>query len=324
MQVVSVNISSKKGTVKHPVREAVIDRHGVVGDAHAGPWHRQVSLLSVEIISEFEKEIGRKIAVGEFAENITVSGIDLRKVAPLDRFLIGDIELEVTQIGKACHGAACAIFKEVGKCAMPEEGIFCRVLKGGRISAGMPAKHVERKLLILLITMSDRASRGEYEDRSGPRMRQLLEQFFSSRRWHPRIDAEIQEDSADLLENRLKRAKQEGIDAVFTTGGTGVGPRDITPDVVAALADRQIPGIMEHIRSKYAGTNANALLSRGIVGIIGNMLVYTLPGSVRAVDEYLGEIFKTLEHVILMIHSIDSHSHAPSSRSARDTARLPG
>lgn len=311
MQVVSVNISSEKGTIKHPVREVVIDRHGVVGDAHAGPWHRQVSLLSVEIISEFEKEIGRKLAAGEFAENITVCGIDLGKVAPLDRFLIGDVELEVTQIGKACHGDACAIFKEVGKCVMPKEGIFCRVLKGGRISAGMPAKYVERELRILLITMSDRVSRGEYEDRSGPRVRQLLEKFFADKRWHLRIDSEIQEDSADLLENRLKRAQKEGVDVVFTTGGTGVGPRDITPDVVAALSDRQIPGIMEHIRIKYGATHPNALLSRGIAGIMGNMLVYTLPGSVRAVEEYLGEIFETLEHVILTIHAIDSHSPPP-------------
>ena len=125
-RIISVNISEEKGTIKKPVPEILIDKNGVVSDAHAGSWHRQVSLLSQDDIDCFSKEIGREIAPGEFAENITISGIDLNRVAVLDRFRISDVELEVTQIGKECHGDSCAIFQQVGKCVMPKKGLFCR------------------------------------------------------------------------------------------------------------------------------------------------------------------------------------------------------
>ena len=101
MRVVSVNISEAKGTVKHPVSEIRIDARGVAGDAHAGAWHRQVCLLSRELIEEFAAEIGRPIEPGEFAENITVEDVDLRTVCILDRCTAGELELEVTQIGRA-------------------------------------------------------------------------------------------------------------------------------------------------------------------------------------------------------------------------------
>lgn len=135
--VVSINISKEKGTPKVPVSYGSLDLTGIVGDAHAGPWHRQVSLLSRESIVEFQKELGREINPGEFAENITVSGINLKQLVLGDTLRIGDAELEVTQIGKRCYGDGCSIFSQVGKCVMPKEGIFCRVLRGGPISSGM-------------------------------------------------------------------------------------------------------------------------------------------------------------------------------------------
>ena len=94
---------------------------------------------------------------------------------------------------------------------------------------------------------------------------------------------------------------------MFTTGGTGVGPRDVTPDVVAALADKTIPGIMDAIRIKYGAAKPNALLSRSVAAVIRSTLVYTLPGSVRAVEEYMDEILKTLEHLIFTLHGLDLH-----------------
>jgi molybdenum cofactor synthesis domain-containing protein len=94
---------------------------------------------------------------------------------------------------------------------------------------------------------------------------------------------------------------------VITTGGTGVGPRDITPEVVKELLDKEIPGIMEMIRMKYGAEKPNALLSRGVAGLMGNAFVYTLPGSVKAVNEYMSEITKTLKHLYLMRMGIDSH-----------------
>lgn len=136
MKVISVNISLEKGTIKKPVPEIIIDELGVRGDAHAGDWHRQVSLLAKESLENWGELAGRKVAWGEFAENITTEGIVLYKTHPGDRLIIGNVELEVTQIGKKCHGTGCAIFKEVGNCVMPKEGIFAKVNAGGTVKAG--------------------------------------------------------------------------------------------------------------------------------------------------------------------------------------------
>lgn len=307
MQVVSVNISEKKGTVKHAVSEAVVDERGIVGDAHAGTDNRLVSLLTQESIKHFATEIGRELAPGEFAENLTVRNLDQAVVALLDRLRIGDVVLEVTQIGKKCHGDSCAIYREVGRCVMPKEGLFCRVISGGIIKAGQLMNHLPRLLRFKIITVSDRASRGVYEDRSGPRIKELIEVFMRDRRWHIDIDGIVIPDDPDMLCRELRTACTASYDVVITTGGTGIGPRDITPDVVAAECSKLIPGIMEHIRTKYGSRNPSALLSRGVAGLLGRGQVYTLPGSRRAVEEYMEEILKSLEHTVLMIHGVDAH-----------------
>lgn len=134
--VVSVNISEEKGVIKKPVDKIVLNEKGVENDAHAGDWHRQVSLLAKESIDKFEEVLGRKLEFGEFAENITTEGITLYTMKPGDLLKIADVELEVTQIGKKCHGEGCAIFSQVGKCVMPKEGIFAKVLKTGTIKPG--------------------------------------------------------------------------------------------------------------------------------------------------------------------------------------------
>ena len=131
LKILSVNLSETTGTIKHPVDKIVLTKLGVEYDAHAGAWNRQVSLLGTESIRKFEKETGKKVSPGEFAENITTEGLDLWKMNPLDRLTCGEAVLEITQIGKDCHGTSCAIFKEVGNCVMPEEGIFCRVIHLG-------------------------------------------------------------------------------------------------------------------------------------------------------------------------------------------------
>lgn len=305
--VVSVNVSEKKGTVKHPVSEITIDDRGIVGDAHAGMPNRFVSLLSQESIERFAGEMGRVLSPGEFAENLTTRNLDDSEVSLLDRFRIGDVELEVTQIGKECHGAGCAIFREVGRCVMPKQGIFCRVESGGVIRPGDTIDHLRRRLRFKIITVSDRASRGEYEDRSGPRVNQLIEDFIQAKRWSGQCDTTIIPDDPQMLRDELRNAQNAAYDVIVTTGGTGVGPRDITPDVVSAECDKLIPGIMEHIRMKYGSEKPAALLSRSVAGVLGTTLVFSLPGSVKAVEEYMSEIVKSLEHLILMIHAVDAH-----------------
>jgi MOSC domain-containing protein YiiM len=132
-RVLSINVSSKTGVRKHPVGRAVMrTEHGVEGDAHAGEWHRQVSLLANEKI-ETMRGRGIEIGYGDFAENLTTEGVYLISFPVETRITIGDSVLEVTQIGKQCHHG-CAIYRAVGDCVMPREGIFARVVRGGEIN----------------------------------------------------------------------------------------------------------------------------------------------------------------------------------------------
>lgn len=134
-KIMAVNVSEKKGTQKVNVHSArVIEDFGLENDAHAGKWHRQVSLLSYEKIEAF-KEKGAPVEDGAFGENLIVSGIDLKELPVGTKLRCGEIVLEVTQIGKQCH-SGCEIYKIMGDCIMPREGIFTRVLHGGVVSEG--------------------------------------------------------------------------------------------------------------------------------------------------------------------------------------------
>lgn len=134
-KIVSVNISRTKGVRKTPIEEGQLDpKHGLVGDAHAGDWHRQLSLLALESIESMRAN-GLDVNPGDFAENITTQGMTLHTLPVGTKLTIGDIETEVTQIGKECH-AGCAIRKLAGDCVMPREGIFVRVLNPGVVRPG--------------------------------------------------------------------------------------------------------------------------------------------------------------------------------------------
>jgi molybdopterin adenylyltransferase len=307
LTVVSVNISEKKGTVKKPVQAIELDHMGIRGDAHAGGWHRQVSLLGMESIQRFTAQSGRKTAHGEFAENITTSGVELVNTRPLDRLVSGKVELEITQIGKKCHGSSCAIFKEVGDCVMPKEGVFARVISGGRISAGDVMEYYPRIFRFMIVTLSDRASSGEYEDKSGPAVAGMIRNNFEPAGRGVLIENIIIPDDEVRLREILDKGISDNVDFIITTGGTGIGKRDITPDVVKPLLDKEIPGIMEMIRLKYGADKPNALISRGVAGITDESFIFTLPGSVKAVNEYMSEILKTMEHLVYMLYGIDNH-----------------
>jgi len=136
-EIESVNISEKKGVQKHPVEEIeCVENYGIQGDAHAGEWHRQVSLLSGEAIDGMRAKAGDfQINHGDFAENIVTRGMDWTIAKPGAQIIIDHVILEVTQIGKECH-SGCAIANAVGECIMPKQGIFTKVIKGGKIHAG--------------------------------------------------------------------------------------------------------------------------------------------------------------------------------------------
>lgn len=307
MKILSVNISKEKGTIKTPVNEIIVNSTGIENDAHSGNWHRQVSLLAKESIDRFSEGSDRVYKFGEFAENITTEGIDLTTVSLLDRFKIGDAVLEVTQIGKECHGGECAIFQEIGKCVMPKEGIFCRVIDGGRIATGDTIEYTSHPLKIYVITLSDRASRGEYTDKSGPRIQKLLEDHFSVSNFSTEFSLNLIPDDKDALEAKLQHALDENCDLIFTTGGTGISSKDITPDVIKPMLHKEIPGIMEYIRTKYSDKIPTAMLSRSVAGTIDDTLIFTLPGSVKAVTEYIQEISRILNHALLSLKGIETH-----------------
>lgn len=302
IKILSVNLSNERG-IKHPVQKLELMSKGIKGDVHSNT-NRQVSIIDTDHINLFKTLTeSREIDFGEFAENITVSGIGESKIIPFDKFKIGEAELEVTQIGKPFHDK----FRELGNYVMPHVGIFCRVSKTGTIKAGDIMQYIPKTFKAFIITLSDRASKGEYKDRSGPVIQNILTNFFEKKDLLFEINAEIIPDDAEILKNLVTKAKDKKFDVIITTGGTGIGKRDITVETIQPMLDKEIPGIMEHIRIKYGSIKPNALLSRGVAGTIDESLVYTLPGSVKAVNEYMTEITKTLYHLVFMLHGIDIH-----------------
>lgn len=166
---------------------------------------------------------------------------------------------------------------------------------------------IEKTMKALVITLSDRASKGIYEDKSGPLVKEFLEAYFRENDLSYEIQTEIIPDMKSDLSKLIFKAVQNKVDYIFTTGGTGIGKKDITVDTVQPMLDKEIPGIMEHIRLKYGSAKPNALLSRGVAGVLEDSIIYTLPGSVKAVKEYMTEIVKTMHHLYFMLHGIDVH-----------------
>lgn len=155
----AICISEKKGVEKRPVESAyLIENHGIENDAHAGKWHRQVSLLSYDKVEDFNAR-GGNVQDGDFGENLLVKGIDFRSLPVGTIFYIGDAVLKMTQIGKECH-SHCAIFHRVGECIMPKQGVFAEVLKGGLIKPGdevvVEAPKIDRPFTSAIITLSDK------------------------------------------------------------------------------------------------------------------------------------------------------------------------
>ena len=296
-KVIAICISTEKGTAKTPVSEAVLMQDwGIEGDAHAGKWHRQVSLLSLEEVEKF-RERGADAAYGAFGENLLVEGFDLKTIPVGTQLMVGDALLCISQIGKACH-SHCAIYRQVGDCIMPREGIFAEVIRGGTIHPGdevtiLPADP-NRPFTAAVITLSDRAFEGNYEDKSGPLVKDLLE-----------TDGyEVKEilllpDGKEELAKELKRlSDQRQINVIFTTGGTGFSVRDLTPEATREVCDREVPGIPEALRSYSLTITKHAMLSRQTAGIRGRTLIINLPGSPKACKEELEYLLPSLKHGI--------------------------
>ncbi|MDR2444713.1 MAG: MOSC domain-containing protein [Spirochaetaceae bacterium] len=296
----AVCVSEKKGTQKHVVVEAeFVAEHGISGDAHAGPWHRQVSLLSFEKIEAFRARVkaaekGENGAVnidfGAFGENLVVDGFNFSGLPVGTLFQSGSVLLEMTQVGKECHDH-CHIYHTVGDCIMPREGVFARVLEGGILKAGADLS-IAKRYRVGIITSSDKGSRGEREDLSGAAIRE-----FVSARGYEVTSYALLSDDRPLLEAEMKRLADGGLaDLILTTGGTGFSPRDITPEATLAVAGRLVPGIAEAMRQASLAITPRAMLSRAVSVIRGSSLIINLPGSPKAVKESLAAVSGALRH----------------------------
>ena len=304
-KVLAICISEKKGTQKHKIEEAhLIPNWGIEGDAHAGKWHRQVSLLSLEKIEEF-REKGANVDFGAFGENLVVEGFDLRAIPVGTKIRVGSALLRLTQIGKECH-SHCAIYHQVGDCIMPREGVFAEVLEEGVIHPGDEVQllplEANRPFTAAVITLSDRAYLKEYKDKSGPLMADILKN-----NGYEVIEYILLPDDKSMLKKELIRlSDQRQVNAIFTTGGTGFSERDITPEATLEVCDRQAPGIAEAMRWYSLQITPKAMLSRQASGIRKKTLIINMPGSPKAVREDLDFILKPLEHGLGILRGTDT------------------
>ena len=253
----AVCVSAARGTAKRPVERALlIKAYGIEGDAHAGSWHRQVSLLSCERVEDFNRR---------------------------------------TQIGKDCH-SHCAIHRRVGDCIMPREGVFAEVLEGGEVRAGdgvdAALPDPDRPFTAAVITLSDKGAAGERADGSGPAARAMLE----AAGYQIVETLLLPDDEAQLKAALCRLADQRQVDLIVTSGGTGFSLRDRTPEATLAVADRNAPGVAEYIRVRSMEITPRAMLGRGVSVIRKGTLIVNLPGSPKAVRESLGFILGPLEH----------------------------
>ena len=301
----AVCISEKRGTEKVNVNSAVfIENYGIENDAHAGNWHRQVSLLSYDKVEEFNQKGGDAIP-GAFGENLLVDGIDFRNL-PVGTYLhCGDVVLKLTQIGKECH-SHCSIYKRVGDCIMPREGVFAKVIKGGIISNGdiMTAELPQDDALLTaaVVTLSDKGSRGERKDTSGPQVASML-----AGAGYEIIETLILPDDEAMIRKELIRlSDQRQANLIVTTGGTGFSERDRTPEATLSVATRNAPGIAEAIRYESMKITPRAMLGRGVSVIRNRTLIVNLPGSEKAAAESLSVVLPVLFHGIRVLKGTDT------------------
>lgn len=296
-KILGICISEKRGTEKHEIQEAnLVKDWGIEGDAHGGKWHRQVSLLSFEKIEDFRAK-GAEVDFGAFGENLIVEGYDLRALPVETRFQIGDAVLELTQIGKECH-SHCQIYKRMGDCIMPREGVFTEVVKPGHIKVDdeitmIPPKK-DRPFTAAVITLSDKGAAGEREDKSGPKIVEMIGEAGYDVK-----ETLLLPDGRTALEKQLIRlADQRQINVIFTTGGTGFAERDVTPEATIAVCDRMANGIADAIRNYSMTITPRAMFSRAVSGIRKRTLIINLPGSPKAVREALEFLLPHLDHGI--------------------------
>ena len=318
-KVEAICTAAVKGGKKLPqqaVRFAA--NHGIEGDAHAGPWHRQVSVLAAEDIDEMRQRALPGVKAGDFAENLVLSGIELGGLGLGSRLRLGgEAELRVTQLGKQCH-RRCVIYAETGDCIMPRLGVFARVVQTGTVAVGDSVEAIEcvprRTFQAVILTISDRCSRGETTDTAGPAVERLLVGSIDAHVYAAEI---IPDDRGRIAERLRHYSDGHSIDLVLAVGGTGFAPRDVTPEAVREVIERPTPGLDEAMRRASMEKTPAAMLSRAVSGIRSGTLIVSLPGSERGAVENLQAIVAALGHGLAKLRGDPSDCGAATSSKER-------
>jgi molybdenum cofactor synthesis domain-containing protein len=238
-----------------------------------------------------EKTVNKLVGNAPVNYVLHVHKNNLEELMPFDLLTAGEHQLEVCKLASLGNNIA----------------VLCKFDTPFPVQE-FDSLNVARKIFkIKIITLSTRAFHGIYPDKSGPAIKEKIDQYLSQQPVNYEIELVLIPDNKHKLAEILENSKKQKDDIVITTGGTGIGKSDFTIDVVEGLLDKQIPGLMEMIRVKYGADKPSALLSRSVAGVMDDSLVYALPGSVKAVNEYLTEILKSLMHQLYMLHGIDIH-----------------
>ena len=296
----------------------MIASRGIEGDAHAGSWHRQVSLLAHRNVEEMRAK-GLKLKPGAFGENLVVDGIDLDGLGVGSQLRVGPVLLELTQVGKVCH-TRCAIYYSTGDCIMPRTGLFACVLEGGEVNAGdavSVVRCIERSIVqAAVLTVSDRCAAGVTRDTSGPAIEALLVSELGARiAWARSVP-----DETDQISKALTDLADRRVDLLITTGGTGIAERDVTPEATRKVMERELPGLAEAMRAAAAQHNPHALLSRAVTGVRGQTLIVNLPGSCNGALENLRAITAALPHAVEMLRGHTEHRSSDLEREVPQSA----
>ena len=237
-KVIAVCTSERKGLQKSDVKSAHFTTEwGIDGDAHAGKWHRQISLLSADKIAAFNEK-GANVIPGAFGENLVVEGFDFRSLPVGTLLRCGDVLLEMTQIGKQCH-SHCEIYKKMGDCIMPREGVFARVIEPGTITVGDEMVIEKREghfpWQAAVITLSDKGAAGQRKDESGPAVAKRL----TDSGYEVVEELIIPDDERVLKQELMRLCDQRQLDLILVTGGAGSAAQE----AMSAVSDKPAPSI---------------------------------------------------------------------------------
>ncbi len=294
--LVSVNLGKIRGVPKHPIEEGILSpKWGLKGDAHGGDWDRQISLFPVETLSLVPRAIRESFEENSYSENLTIEGISPEKLCRGTILSIGGAEMKILEIGKKSFEPP-----ESGRpYIVSREGRFGRVLKGGMVKPGDIVKILEAGSLepdapkVALITLSDKGARGEREDVSGRFL-----SWYATRLGAKVLFSSIIPDEKQVIRETLMKGVDAKADLILTTGGTGLAPRDVTPEATLEVIDREVPGFAEAMRAESLKKTPHAMISRAVSGIAKRTLIINLPGSPKAVAECMEVIFPALRHAI--------------------------